>query len=183
MMQATDSMAQRSESGFTLMELLVVVAIMAILLGVLLPAVSKSRDRVHAAECLSNLRQLGGGFHMYAGDHRGFLPSEELEGIWFVLLVDYIPDEKLYQCPTDPDVIELGIGPSYSWRDSLAAVTDAASLAGKSIDANTGRGLVMVFDGLPDWHGAIVIQASAVDTSAKCYRVDEFEANLARSVN
>ena len=52
-----------------------------------------------------------------------------------------------------------------------------------SIDANTGRGLVMVFDGLPDWHGAIVIQASAVDTSAKCYRIDEFEANLARSVN
>lgn len=60
--------------GFTLVELLVVVAIIGILAGLLLPALSKARHSVWTASCLGNKRQLGIACQVYAGDYRGQLP-------------------------------------------------------------------------------------------------------------
>ncbi len=66
---------QDRSAGFTLIELLAVIAIIAILAAMLLPALTRARDKARQSVCTSNLKQLGLALMMYVGDYDGYLPD------------------------------------------------------------------------------------------------------------
>lgn len=105
---------------FSLMELLVVIAIMVILASLLLPGLSKARDRVKATACSSNLKQLGNIVYFYAEDWQGYLPP-------------YYDDKDVWQCILNNNVMEaknfrgkegtFWICPSNSFRKNISNMT------------------------------------------------------------
>src|ERR1700722_19614124 len=71
----SDSMRERASrrGGFTLVELLVVIGIIAVLISLLLPALNRAREAGKTVACLSNLRQCAMGFRQYANDYQDFI--------------------------------------------------------------------------------------------------------------
>ncbi|MFA5251061.1 MAG: type II secretion system protein [Phycisphaerae bacterium] len=71
-----DNLVKTANRAFTLVELLVVISIIALLMGILLPALNKARAYARAAKSMSNARQWGIGAIMFANDNDGYLPWE-----------------------------------------------------------------------------------------------------------
>ena len=96
---------------FTLVELLVVIAVIAVLVSMLLPALARVRARTSSTNCVSNLRQIGAAMQSYAVDC-DYFPGAYLSGSgahWYEQLKGYLPDHtRVYRCPSEPELKAYG---------------------------------------------------------------------------
>ena len=124
----------RIRRGFTLVELLVVIGIIALLISILLPALGKAREASQRTVCLSNLRQLGTAMQLYATEYKDYIPIGYMSQKQFSYVVNWnnsngagisqmgclvaantIKDGKAFYCPSESDPMFMYNTPENVW--------------------------------------------------------------------
>lgn len=197
----TQGRACESKRGFTLIELLVVIAIIAILASLLLPALSRAKEKGQRISCVNNLKQISLAFLSYIGDFRDIfpaggasIPTLPVDEDWIYWntddgritnpsrqdpskapLVTYLGgrfNTNLFRCPGDKDVLT---------RQALAGhLPYMFSYTANSMyveNGNQNHGIVSLYSGDSGWNERSVLHfksASVRNPSAKMMLVEEY---------
>jgi prepilin-type N-terminal cleavage/methylation domain-containing protein len=108
----------KTRKGFTLIELLVVISIIALLMSMMMPALSKVKAIARDMLCMSNVKNWGLAFALYTGDHDdyfydGLKQGMPINGLWYhALRRYYAPDDPAFSGPKNPETIN---GSGYYW--------------------------------------------------------------------
>lgn len=125
--------ARRPAAGFTMVEILVVLGVVALLMAIIFPVVFKMREKAKTTACLAHLRTLGVGLNGYLGDHNLTMPTlapGRVEGgppvdTIDTVLATYVDSDSVFRCPADLDVWRA-TGTSYFWNPALNGQSAAA---------------------------------------------------------
>jgi prepilin-type N-terminal cleavage/methylation domain-containing protein/prepilin-type processing-associated H-X9-DG protein len=165
--------------GFTLIELLVVIAIIAILAAILFPVFAQARDKARSASCLSNLKQMGLAWMMYAQDYDEIYPAANpgdgsawgrcsdmkdrgAFGGWIGnLLVPYSKNVQIFTCPSNPQLSGVNAGDGNAcWNQTQFPIPyrytsygyNYVSLWNKGMSSvNRPSELIAIYDAISAW--------------------------------
>lgn len=144
---------QHSHGGFTLVELLVVFAIIAGLLALLLPAVQNARAAARRTSCKNNLKQQGLAMLLYVDSHQGDFPLVHAgQKSWIYALSPYLENvDGVRLCPNDPLGTERlgpkGNGTSYVLNEYVAIETDDLAYVRNINKMTQTSNTLIVFEG------------------------------------
>ena len=153
--QTASPRARRAVAAFTLVELLVVIGIIALLIGILLPTLSRARESAKMTVCLSNIRQMGQASTMFVNDHDGWMykawlnsgPKTNLGDFskgpwefefprwgWDFVLSSYMDGAKdVFACPSDENPFNVMRGVQFDPPDSGTAQATGAAFGNPNL--------------------------------------------------
>ncbi len=144
-------------SGFTLIEVLVVIAVIAILAAILFPTFARARENARRSSCQSNLHQIGLGFAQYTKDYDDHYPlglQADWNNGWPTTVQPYIQSVEVFRCPDDDvsvlapadwDLLDwAGLPISYAGNGLIGCVGDCS-------DATPGATLLGVMQMAQPW--------------------------------
>lgn len=173
---------RRDSAGFTLVELLSVIAVLAILVAILIPTVGRVMNARDDTVCRQRLRQLHGGFQLYATDNQGAVVKDGSE-VWTETVRPYMgisqQSQEIYEFAKCPAVTDRP-GEEW-WRSDYGANihgavhdTNFQTTAPTQIIANQNNPtqVVLFLDWLPGWRFARVFEYARVNgaDAAKVFR-------------
>jgi prepilin-type N-terminal cleavage/methylation domain-containing protein len=163
----------KNKSGFTLIEILVVLGVIGLLAGILVPAVSAGMSKARRAQCLGNLRTIGAAFSAYGADHKGKMPSVGGNGADYATMSEmvqglfedgYLETLESWRCPTDgertpcrgadADSFRTGANCSYAYFEGYNPLKIGGSLNEMPLACDRARGGGKAMLGDSDNHGA-----------------------------
>jgi len=127
----------KKRNAFTLIELLMVIAIIAILAAILLPVLQQARQRAWTGQCISNLRQIGMGMKMFADDNGDMYPESGADIYWNAIdpvtgkqswmqqIFQYTMNTNLYDCPGNVQLPPAMRGPFNYFNGCRAAFIES----------------------------------------------------------
>jgi len=154
-----------AKHGFTLVELLTVIAIISVLAAILFPVFSSAREKARQTRCQSNLSQLAIALKAYRLDHGKYPPAPiyvssipRYIGGFSSLYPDYVDDKNLFICPNDRDIDmarQAAMDRVYCSYNGLVSAPDASDESTWEFDTNT--------DGPICWYNYYGYNNSGVD--------------------
>lgn len=133
-----------NDGGFTLLELLVVIALAIMLAAILIPVFANARERARRASCLSNERQLGASLLQYAQDNDETWPVGDPYALgytgrgWAAHVYPYVKQVAAYRCPDDPTTDTTGLNGLPGEVDNTVSYGINYGLTGGYMLLNTG---------------------------------------------
>lgn len=158
-------MRRQPTAGFTVIEMMIVMGIVATLGAILFPVFARAREKAHQSVCASNLRNTGLALRIYSSEHYGHFPPTDND-LW-PLWPGYLSDAEVLQCPTVSAVQRTvpgrqapgrrgdppGFPCDYAYRGGLQddAGPKLAVVADDTVDRHNDGAICLFLDGHAKW--------------------------------